>query len=127
MEQDIAQKTSEIGPDTRPTATRQCWSQTSEPKSKTSFKDLHERKNQAASRMLNQHNNQESMESNSSSTFSWFIPDESQRPNTSSGLPVHNKSRGSQTNHSLFRQYYEKKDKVECVPSIFIRQKISNR
>jgi len=113
MEKDIAQKTSEIGPDTngKPaagSATRQCWSQTqSKPnKSKTSFKAEYERK-------VNNH--QDSLESNSS-TFSWFVPDEqSQRPNTSSGLPAHNKSRGSQTNQSLFRQYYEKKDKgVTC-------------
>ena len=111
MEKDIAQKTSEIGPDTngKPaagSATRQCWSQTQSGKpnkSKTSFKAEYERK-------VNNH--QDSLESNSS-TFSWFVPDEqSQRPNTSSGLPAHNKSRGSQTNQSLFRQYYEKKDKA---------------
>ena len=120
MEKDIAQKTSEIGPDTngKPaagSATRQCWSQTqSKPnKSKTSFKAEYERK-------VNNH--QDSLESNSS-TFSWFVPDEqSQRPNTSSGLPAHNKSRGSQTNQSLFRQYYEKKDKARfIILSIFIR------
>ena len=113
MEKDIAQKTSEIGPDTngKPaagSATRQCWSQTqSKPnKSKTSFKAEYERK-------VNNH--QDSLESNSS-TFSWFVPDEqSQRPNTSSGLPAHNKSRGSQTNQSLFRQYYEKKDKARFI------------
>ena len=55
-------------------------------------------------------------DSNSSCANYWLMPDESQRPNTSSGtLPVWNKSRGSQTNHSLFRQYYEKKDKAVCV------------
>ena len=37
MEKDIAQKASEIGPDTVKAA-RQCWS---EPKTKTSFKELH--------------------------------------------------------------------------------------
>ena len=123
MEKDIAQKTSEIGPDTngKPaagSATRQCWSQTqsSKPnKSKTSFKAEYERK-------VNNH--QDSLESNSS-TFSWFVPDEqSQRPNTSSGLPAHNKSRGSQTNQSLFRQYYEKKDKARFINFKHFYQKL---
>lgn len=115
MERDIAQKASEIGPDQQhsitqtstPTSTprskqgvRQCWN--SEPKTKTSFKDIHE---QRRARRFNE---------SQDSTSSWFIPDESIRPNTSSGVPS-NRSRGSQTNHSLFRQYYEKKDKAVCV------------
>ena len=59
---------------------------------------------------------QDSGTSTASSNNSWLIAEDAPRPNTSSGaLPVRNKSRGCQTNHSLFRQYYEKKDKAVCV------------
>lgn len=99
MEQDIAQKASEIGPDSSKAKTpsrslrntpSQCWTPNHqyEPKIKTSFKDLHDQR----------------LQSRPSSGTSWLIPD--QRPST---------SRGSQTNHSLFRQFYEKKDKAVCV------------
>ncbi len=118
MEQDIAQKASEIGPDFRPSPaprpSRQCWEQNEQPSrvrnattttnTKTTFKDL----SQARRRMMNMPTPE-----SSPGSPSWFISDEDliSRPNTSHGLS----SRGSQTNHSLFRQFYEKKDKAVCV------------
>ena len=121
MEKDIAQKASEIGD----IAMKASGTQTSRASSSygqygvpsvplrpngvpktTTFRDMNQ----------GRHRLRLSMTSNESSSSGQSTP---RRPSTSSGLvnagsrPTSaQKSRGSQTNHSLFRNYYEKKDKA---------------
>ena len=126
MEKDIAQKASEIGD----IAMKASGTQTSRASSSygqygvpsvpatnsrpngvpktTTFRDMNQ----------GRHRLRLSMTSNESSSSGQSTP---RRPSTSSGLVNASsstrpnsaqKSRGSQTNHSLFRNYYEKKDKA---------------
>ena len=112
MEKDIAQKACEIGDmaikatqTSKATGTNGVPSRPNGVPKTTTFRDMNQ----------GRHRLRLSMTSHDSSSSGQSTP---RRPSTSSGLVSNNransaqKSRGSQTNHSLFRNYYEKKDKA---------------